>query len=236
VIPLRDLNPTRRRAFVMGAIIIANIAVYLYESSLNQDQLMAFVDELGVIPRNLVQGLHYFPATRQDLFVNPLVTPFTSMFLHGGFLHVLSNMWFLWVFGDNIEDALGHVGFLFFYLICGVAAVAAQVFISPTSEVPMIGASGAISGVLAGYLVLYPRARIVTLLPIFIFIQIVEFPAFVFLFVWFAIQLLSGVMSFGRAEGGVAFFAHVGGFAAGYILLRFGLVRPRRIKRHMQYF
>jgi len=225
VIPLRDVNPTTRSAWCVHAIVFANIAVFVYQSMLPEQQLLQFVEHFGVVPRLLVYGPWAMPASLHEVPHQVWFTPFTSMFLHGGFFHLLSNMWFLWVFGDNIEEAFGHVGFIIFYVVSGLAAVAAQVFINPSSTIPMIGASGAISGVLASYMVLYPRHRIVTLIPIFIFIQIVELPAFLFLFLWFAIQLISGVLSLGQTGGGVAFFAHVGGFAAGYILTRFGVIR-----------
>ena len=148
-----------------------------------------------------------------------LVTLFTSMFLHGGFLHFGGNMLFLWIFGDNVEDRTGHGRFLVFYLLCGIAAALAQVFMNPSSELPMVGASGAIAGVMGAYFVLYPRSKIVTLVPIFFFIQLVEIPAIFFLGVWFLLQFVSGVVSIpavGEADaGGPAFWAHVAGFIAG---------------------
>jgi membrane associated rhomboid family serine protease len=142
--------------------------------------------------------------------------------MHGGWLHVIGNMWFLWVFGDNVEDAMGRLRYVVFYVACGLAAVVAQVLIDPGSSVPMVGASGAIAGVLGAYVVLYPRARIVTLVPIFIILQFVELPAFVFIFVWFGLQLLSGWASLGTVGqdvGGTAFFAHIGGFVCGLALV-----------------
>ncbi|PWT91234.1 MAG: rhomboid family intramembrane serine protease, partial [Acidobacteria bacterium] len=145
---------------------------------------------------------------------------FSSMFLHGGWLHVLGNMWFLYIFGDNVEDRVGHVGYIFFYLLCGICAALTQTLLSPHSAVPMVGASGAIAGILGAYFLLFPSARILTLVPIFIFIQLIEIPAFVFLIIWFLLQFL--MMTPAQAgEGGVAFLAHIGGFIAGMVLIFF---------------
>jgi membrane associated rhomboid family serine protease len=142
------------------------------------------------------------------------------MFLHAGWMHVIGNMWFLWVFGRNIEDSVGHIRFIVFYLLCGMAAAAAQVAISPESITPMIGASGAISGVLGAYLLLFPRARVLTLVPIWIFLQFIRVPAVIFLALWFVVQLISGMaMREFNVTGGVAFWAHVGGFVAGLVLI-----------------
>jgi membrane associated rhomboid family serine protease len=154
---------------------------------------------------------------------------FTSMFLHGGWMHIIGNMLFLWIFGDNVEDSVGHIKFIFFYLMCGVAAAAAQIFTQPDSLVPMIGASGAISGVLGAYLLLFPRAQVLVLIPIWIFIRFIDVPAWMLLIVWFAIQLLSGWGTLGAASGpGVAFWAHVGGFVAGLVLIP--LVKRRGVR------
>jgi membrane associated rhomboid family serine protease len=150
------------------------------------------------------------------------------MFLHGNWLHLIGNMWYLWIFGDNVEDALGPVGFLIFYLVTGLAAGVTHVVLQPESAVPTVGASGAISGVLAGYAVLFPNARVVTLVPLGFFIQLMELPAVVLLVIWVAIQALSGLVSFGVGQtGGVAWGAHVGGFVAGLVLVK--LFRPRRV-------
>ncbi|HEY8427291.1 MAG TPA: rhomboid family intramembrane serine protease [Sandaracinaceae bacterium] len=229
MIPLRDLNPTRRRPIVTYSLIAVNVAVWLYQFSLNgltiggaTPEFQYFVYRWGVIP--------YYLTVEPTL--GSLLTPFTSMFMHGGWLHLIGNMWFLHVFGDNIEDELGHARYLLFYLLSGLGAVALQVAIDPASTVPMVGASGAIAGVLGGYLMLHPRARIITLVPIFIFVQFVELPAFLFLFVWFGLQLLYGMTSLGLPEpaGGVAFFAHVGGFVVGLALVRF-MRLPQRARR-----
>jgi membrane associated rhomboid family serine protease len=222
VIPLRDINPVQIRPVVTYVLIGINVAVWLLEVAVLMTggpyQLGLLVSEWGVVPDKLLG-----PGRTLDW-----LTPLTSMFMHGGWFHVIGNMWFLWVFGDNVEEALGHVRYVVFYLACGLAAVVAQVAIDPASTVPMVGASGAIAGVLAAYVVLYPKARVLTLVPIFIFIQFVELPAFLFIFVWFGMQLLSGYASLGEmSQGGTAFFAHIGGFITGLALV-FLLRRPRR--------
>lgn len=213
MIPLRDLNPSGVKPVLTYALIAANIAVFLFQFSLGTAGMHGFVERFGVVPEALVYGGHW----------GSWVTPVTSMFMHGGFMHLLGNMWFLHIFGDNVEDNLGRARFLAFYVLCGLAAVVAQVAIQPSSDVPMVGASGAIAGVLAGYVTLYPRARVLTLIPIIIFIQFAEIPALFFIFVWFGYQLLMGFTSLGslgESTGGVAFFAHIGGFVAGLILIR----------------
>ena len=215
MIPLRDVIPSRTTPFVTVTILIANIAAFLYESSLSPRALEAFLATYGVIPA---------------AFAWPDVV--TSMFLHGGWIHLLGNMLSLWIFGDNVEDRLGHGRFVVFYLFTGALATLAHVWADPASPVPTIGASGAIAGVMGGYFVLYPRSRVITLLPIFVFIQIVEVPAVVFLGLWFVLQLVSGVGSSlaattGEAVGGVAFWAHIGGFVVGAVLVTL-LARPER--------
>jgi membrane associated rhomboid family serine protease len=236
VIPLRDQLPTRTRPVVTWALIGVNVAVWLFQWSLNAYQIgdhtpefIASIQRWGVVPYYLTQ----------DLNLGSLVTPFTSMFMHSGWLHLIFNVWFLHVFGDNIEDELGRARYLAFYLLSGLGAVALQVATGPYSTTPMVGASGAIAGVLGGYMMLHPRARVVTLVPIFVFVQLVELPAFLFLFVWFGLQLLYGMSSLASPEtGGVAFFAHVGGFVVGFALVRLFRRSPpalepeiRRIRR-----
>jgi len=219
VIPLRDRNPTRSFAALTYLLIALNAVVFLYQVSLSDVASGAFVERFGMLPYALT-ALHH-PGSS--------ITPLTSMFMHGGWLHLIFNMWSLHIFGDNIEDALGTVRFLIFYIVCGLAAAAAQVLIDPASTVPMVGASGAIAGVLGAYLRLYPRARIVTLIPIFIFMLVRELPATVFIVLWFLIQLVGGVeslASLGDQTGGVAFFAHIGGFVAGLFLI--GSLGPTR--------
>src|SRR5438093_3992888 len=202
MIPLRDIIPSRTTPVVTIALIAINVLVFLYELSLGR-AVDAFTLYFGLVPAAF-----------------SWVTVFTSMFLHGGVLHVAGNMLYLWIFGDNVEDRMGHGRFLVFYLLCGVAAALAQTITTPDSVLPMVGASGAIAGVMGAYFVLYPRSRIVSLVPLFFFFQIIEVPAILFLGIWFLMQFLSGVGSIvtavgGQPAGGVAFWAHVAGFVAG---------------------
>jgi len=221
VLPLHDDNPTTIRPYVTVGLMIANVLVYVWHHLLmNEQSTQAVVYAFGVIPAALT-GHAALPA---DLaLLPPLATIFTSMFLHGGFLHLAGNMLYLWIFGNNVEDAMGHVRFLAFYLLCGVAAVYAQALPNPESVVPMIGASGAISGVLGAYLLLYPRARVLLGVPLgFLIVQLGRFPAAWVLLAWFAMQLLMGGMNAPAADGArtaVAFGAHIGGFIAGLLLV-----------------
>ncbi len=220
--PFRDHNPSERTPYVTWALLIANVAVFLAYSSLLSDQrlLALFFFEWGLVPANAS------PATF-----------FTSMFLHGGLVHLAGNMLFLWVFGDNMEDQMGHVGFLLFYLMAGLAAAGAQFASDPTSTVPMVGASGAIAGVMGGYLLMCPRARVDILVILIIIVRIIPVPAWLVLGAWFGIQLLQGSMT-PTDQGGVAYWAHAGGFAAGLImtlplwLRRGGPVFWRRTEGH----
>lgn len=212
MIPLRDLNPSRTRPVLTWTLIAINVAIYLFELGVGPMGMRMVIERFGVVPSVLASG--EAPGA--------YVTLITSMFLHGGFMHLLGNMWFLYLFGDNIEDNFGRGRFLIFYVACGLAAAGMQMAVDPHSHVPMVGASGAIAGVLGAYMTLYPRARVVTLVPIVIFLQFIELPALFFIALWFAWQLLSGITSLGVAslnQGGVAFFAHVGGFVAGLILV-----------------
>jgi membrane associated rhomboid family serine protease len=218
VLPLRDINPTRRVPYVTYLFIAANLAVYVYQFlTLSPVENELFVHRHGVVPLFLLSG--YGPS---------LSTLLSSLFMHGGLAHMASNMWFLHIFGDNVEDMLGHFRYILFYVFCGIAAAVAHAVIEPGSQLPLVGASGAISGVLGGYLLMFPRARVVTFFPLFF---LFELPAFLFILVWFGIQLFSGFGTLGRSEGaGVAFFAHVGGFVAGFAwLLLFG--RPKHDPR-----
>ncbi|HVN05372.1 MAG TPA: rhomboid family intramembrane serine protease [Bryobacteraceae bacterium] len=204
--PLKDTQPSYTKPVVTIAIIAVNILVFLFEFVLGPYERNALIEYYGLIP---------------DRF--RLTTVFTSMFLHGGWLHVLGNMWFLWIFGDNVEDLLGHAKYLAFYLLCGVAAALGQVLSGPYSTIPMIGASGAIAGVMGAYLVKFPRSRVLTLIFIFFFFTTVEIPAPIMLAYWFVIQLFSGIGSIASRQlssGGTAFFAHVGGFVTGIVLIK----------------
>lgn len=225
MIPLKDDIPVRRPPIVTIALLAANIAAFLWQVAVVGLPLSVQVG--GAIPYEIL-SLRDLPPV--DL-VPPPLTLFTSMFLHGGFMHLAGNMLFLWVFGNNVEDALGRGRFVLFYLGCGVAAGLAQVAVTATGAdeaallVPMVGASGAIAGVLAAYVVLFPRARVLTLIPIFIFIRLVYVPAGFFIGLWFVIQLASAFL--GSDGSGVAFSAHVGGFVAGFALVKLMGPGPR---------
>ena len=203
MIPLRDVIPSRTTPYVTIGLIAVNALVYLYEMTLGDTSLEEFILYFGLVPAAF-----------------SWVAVLTSMFLHGGLLHVGGNMLFLWIFGDNVEDRMGHGRFVVFYLLCGAAAALAQTAMSPDSVVPMVGASGAVAGIMGAYFVLYPHSRIVTLIPLFVFFHVMEVPAIVFLGLWFVLQFVSGVGSIaaatgGEPAGGIAFWAHVAGFVAG---------------------
>jgi len=212
MIPFKDNIPSRTFPIVTVLLILANVLAFFYELSLGR-YLEPFLMQYGVFPA-AVFGSH-------QLVVLPF---FTSMFLHGGWLHLIGNMWYLWIFGDNIEDRLGHFTYLVFYLLCGLGAGITHTFLNSQVAVPSIGASGAIAGVLGAYLVSYPGARVLTLLPIFVFWQIIEIPAIIVLGLWFLLQFAYGAASLAAATasaGGVAWWAHVGGFVIGMILVNF---------------
>ncbi len=224
MIPLRDDNPRRTFPFVTYLLVAANVLAFFWELSLGQ-QLDRALFNIAFIPAR-----YWLPGN----WVFDLSTIVISMFLHGGLMHIGSNMLYLWIFGDNVEDRLGHFRYLLFYLLCGFLATFAHAVFSPASSIPAIGASGAIAGVLGAYLILYPHARVMTLLPIFFFITVRELPAILLLGFWFVLQLFSGVGSLGVRDaqdvGGVAYFAHIGGFVAGMLFIGMfgGFRRPRR--------
>lgn len=210
--PVRDLNPTRAFPFVTWTLIAVNVAVWLFAWALGPQGVEVFVALFGLVPRRLLSGETW-----------ALITPLTSMFMHGGWAHLLGNVWFLHIFGDNVEEHLGHARYLLFYVLAGVCAAMVHVLIAPFGTLPLVGASGAIAGVLGAYMLRYPRAPILA----WFVIGVVEVPAFVFLFVWFGYQLLMTAGSLGAVEqGGVAFAAHAGGFVAGIALER--LLAPGR--------
>ena len=203
MIPLRDVIPSRTTPYLTVTIIAINAIAWIYELSLPREELPLFLQQFGVVPA-------YFSAP----------TLISSMFLHGGWSHVLGNMWYLWIFGDNVEDRLGHGRFLVFYLLCGIAAAAGQIVIDPQSTLPTIGASGAIAGVMGAYFVLYPQSRVLTLIPLIVFWEIIELPAIFLLGFWFLMQLFSAgaiAVTASTHGGGIAFMAHVAGFLVGMI-------------------
>ncbi len=226
--PLRDSIPSSRPPVVNVLLIAACAVAFVFELSLGPN-LERFLRAYAFVPVRL-----FNPAVFEVNLLFNVRSALLSMFLHGGWLHLIGNMWFLWIFGDNVEDVLGHGSYLLFYLGCGGAAALAQAFIATTSQVPMVGASGAIAGVLGAYLVWFPWARVRTLLFLGIFFTVTELPAIVFLVLWFVVQFFSGTLALaaaGAAVGGVAFFAHIGGFLTGavvaFLLRRSGRVRPR---------
>ena len=218
MIPLRDNAAPRRLTPINVALIAANLAVFVYELSLGP-RVAAFVERFALVPAAVTRALSS-NAYRDAGALAPLMTTVTSMFIHGGLWHVAGNMLYLFIFGAAVEYRMGALRYLSFYFAAGIAAALATVWIAPESSVPVIGASGAIAGVLGAYFILYPRGRILTILPIFIFIQFIEIPAIVYLFVWFALQLYSGLEQTGHAAamGGVAWWAHIGGFMFGVAL------------------
>jgi len=215
MIPLRDSVRSRHVPIVTWLIVAANTVVFLFSLMLNNAQLQGFVNTFAFIP-----------ASWQT---NPIwwgISLFTSMFLHGGWLHFISNMWILIIFGDNVEDRMGPLGFLIFYLLGGLAAGLLQFVFLPVSTIPTLGASGAIAAVMGAYIVLYPNARVVTLIPLFFFFTTVNIPAFLYLGIWFVTQFFSGVAALGQVTmGGVAWWAHIGGFVFGVLLVRAFLFR-----------
>lgn len=214
MIPLHDDNPTELAPYLTVAIIVLCVLAFLWELSLGRAQ-QAAVLSLGAIPAVL---LHHRQLPPEFVLIPPLATVFTSMFLHGGWLHLLGNMLYLWIFGNNVEDAMGHGRFAVFYLLCGTVAVFAQALPDPQSVIPMIGASGAISGVLGAYLLLYPHARVLVVIPIFFYPYLIQLKASWVLGFWFVMQLISALEA-PAGQGGVAFGAHVGGFVAGIALV-----------------
>jgi membrane associated rhomboid family serine protease len=221
VVPIRDDNPTRSTAYVTYALIIINVLAFFYEASLMGQGLESFLDTWAVVPGQLTDSLEGDP---QYSLAGEAVTLITSQFLHGGLLHLGGNMLYLWIFGNNVEDEMGHVRFLFFYLLCGIFAGLAQYFFSADSTVPSLGASGAIAGVLGAYIMRFPRARILAVVPLFVILFPLRIPAIWFLGIWFVQQAFYGIASLGAPanigmeSGGVAYWAHAGGFVVGAVL------------------
>ena len=226
MIPLRDENPTVLWPVLTVTFIMVNTAVFFYELSLEPRLLERLIYGMGMVPAALWQGP--IPGT------GGFHTIFTSMFLHGGWLHLIGNMLYLWIFGNNIEDSMGHLRFIIFYLAVGLAAALTHLFFNPDSMVPTIGASGAVSGVLGAYLVLFPHARILTFVPLGWFWRVIYLPAWVLLLFWIALQLLSQALApMDSRAGGVAYAAHIGGFVAGLVLIPF--FRKYRRRTHFHY-
>jgi len=232
MIPLRDDTPRFSTPYVTYFLIALNTVIFLFEWSVglqNQGDLNALLYEFGVVPRHVTALLS------GSAHVNPVAAFFpiiTSMFLHASWLHIIGNMWVLWIFGDNIEDYLGHFRYLMFYLFSGIAASVAHILLNPASRVPSVGASGAIAGVMGAYFVLYPKARVLTIVPLIIFFTFWWLPAWIVLGYWFLVQFLSGAATSiavtTQSGGGVAFWAHVGGFVAGIVLIKLLPERPHR--------
>ena len=242
MIPLRDDNPSYSFPFVTIILIAINAFVFLFMLALNIREHTEAVFSFGMIPVELIHGIKIDEVPLKEIgtiypkHVPTFATIFTSMFMHGGFMHILGNMWFLWLFGDNVEDRMGKIKFIIFYLLTGVIAALAHALVASHSVIPTVGASGAISGVIGAYIVLFPRAQIQTLV-FFFFITVIRIPAMIFLGFWFIGQVYSGFMSLGYQGAGVAFFAHIGGFVAGVILVKLFAKRqlvqvPRRPARY----
>jgi len=234
MIPIRDDAPRYSTPYVTYFLIALNVVVFLFELWVvaeNRRALNGLIYEFGVVPRRFERAI----AGPSNYALPGLsLTILTSMFLHGGWLHIIGNIWFLWIFGDNVEDYLGHVKYLMFYLLSGAAAAIAYILLEASSSQPTIGASGAIAGVMGAYFVLYPRARVLTLVFLIVFVTFWWLPAWVFLGYWFVLEFLSGtatsIAGASQTTGGVAFWAHVGGFVAGILLIKLMPERPRRYR------
>jgi membrane associated rhomboid family serine protease len=225
MLPLKDDNPTRITPYITWMLIALNAMVFLYQVSLSSLGSRIFVFRYGAIA-SVILGNQRLPSGVAA--IPPMLSIFTGMFLHGGWMHLIGNMWFLWIFGDNIEEAMGHLRYLVFYLVCGCAASWSQIVSTPDSSAPLIGASGAIAGVLGAYIMLYPRARVWTLIFLGFFVRLMYIPAVWMLGYWFLIQAVSGGMSRNPNAGGVAFWAHIGGFIAGMALV--GLFKKKSVR------
>ncbi|MFP4177088.1 MAG: rhomboid family intramembrane serine protease [Candidatus Brocadiia bacterium] len=237
MIPIRDRNPSPITPWIVYTVVALNVLVFIGEMGLPDAELRELFFSYGLVPARVTLVLQ----GEEKLLRGMLLPAFTSMFLHGGFMHLLSNMWFLYIFGDNVEAKLGRTQFVLFYLLCGLIAGALQYLLAPSARIPVVGASGAIAGVLGAYIVSWPKARILTLVPIFYLFTFMQLPAIFVLGAWFFIQLFQGLGSIGAsfATGGVAYGAHVGGFIAGIILVKLfptqnvtrGTYRPPRRSR-----
>jgi len=232
MLPIKDVNPSGSTPYVTYSLIVTNVLIFLLEAALPGRALSGMLMAFGLVPARVSAVLR----GDESLLWGAIIPVFVSMFLHGGWIHLIGNMWYLFIFGDNVEARLGRARFLGFYLFCGLCAGAAQYVLNPSSQLPVIGASGAIAGVLGAYIVCWPHARVVTLLPMLYFITFVELPAVIVLGFWFVVQLFGGTISLGAefAHGGVAYWAHVGGFVAGVFAIRVLPARKRPLRRYQR--
>jgi len=226
MIPIRDTIPSRRSPFLTVLLITINTAIFIFQTMMTDEQFLAFINEYGLVP------LRYIEASILLHFFDPMLYfPFVSnMFLHGSWVHLISNMWILWLFGDNVEDRMGHLRFIAFYLLSGLAAGYTHFLFNQASQIPAVGASGAIAGVMGAYLFLFPRSQIITLVPIFVIIPLfIRIPAVIYLIIWFLSQLYAGAIQVlaGGMIGGVGWWAHIGGFLAGLLFFRFFVNRKQ---------
>lgn len=232
MLPLKDDIPTERTPVVTIGLIALNILVFLYQMSLGPHQ-QAFIYALGVVPFEITNNIDLVPRITLPL----KSTLLTSMFIHGGLFHLFGNMLYLWIFGNNVEDVMGRFRFLLFFLVCGLAATYSQIYMNPASRIPMVGASGAISGVLGAYLLLYPNARVLTVIFLGFFVQIIRVPALIVLSFWIVVQVISGTAALSAGHtAGVAWFAHIGGFVSGLVLLKLFLARKSRTSLNLNPF
>jgi len=229
--PIQDSVPSRSVPVVTRALILINVVVFFFELSLSRESIIQLFYLFGVVPARFTDPEW---AASIGFPIGSYWSLLTHQFLHGGWLHIVANMWTLWIFGDNVEDRMGPLRFIIFYLVCGVLAALTQVLVTPDATIPSVGASGAIAGVLGAYLLFFPTARLIVLIPILFFPFFFELPAVIFLVFWFFIQLFSGTAMLASSQqvGGIAFGAHIGGFIAGMLLCRFFVRRP--VRRRLQ--
>ncbi len=229
--PIQDSVPSRSVPVVTRALILINVVVFFFELSLSRESIIQLFYLFGVVPARFTDPEW---AASIGFPIGSYWSLLTHQFLHGGWLHIVANMWTLWIFGDNVEDRMGPLRFIIFYLVCGVLAALTQVLVTPNATIPSVGASGAIAGVLGAYLLFFPTARLIVLIPILFFPFFFELPAVIFLVLWFFIQLFSGTAMLASPQqvGGIAFWAHIGGFIAGMLLCRFFVRRP--VRRQLQ--
>jgi membrane associated rhomboid family serine protease len=229
--PIQDSVPSRSVPVVTRALILINVVVFFFELSLSRESIIQLFYLFGVVPARFTDPEW---AASIGFPIGSYWSLLTHQFLHGGWLHIVANMWTLWIFGDNVEDRMGPLRFIIFYLVCGVLAALTQVLVTPDATIPSVGASGAIAGILGAYLLFFPTARLIVLIPILFFPFFFELPAVIFLVFWFFIQLFSGtaILASPQQVGGIAFWAHIGGFIAGMLLCRFFVRRP--VRRRLQ--